>query len=126
MIDRFDSLIEAGRDLASCASVADIYGAIQKTARTLLRSEQCLLFKCVEGAIEPVGGGDARSRGLLQQAVQKGCPILLEPEPDTGHAGSSLAAPVMIKGEVVLCFLVTHAGSFSSNDLRFAEYIAQL
>ena len=139
--DRFSTLLDVGRTLAGATSAAVVEAAIRDAALLLLRGERCHLVRVHELAGEgpttesgePV---DQVSRTLLARAVEQRSPVIAD---DVGTDASEslllsgvrsvLAAPVLVGGEVSLCFYVTHAqlgALFGQEEAQLAAFIATL
>jgi signal transduction histidine kinase/tRNA A-37 threonylcarbamoyl transferase component Bud32 len=144
LVDRFDTLLRAGRAIASALTPAGVYEAVRVAAQELLRSEECLI------AVLHTGGGaedrlvslDASSGlGLSERLVREAlrervvC-IYTDDAPDDPsvsmvlrQARSALAAPIFVRGRPVACWHVVHrqvSGLFGADETRLAEFISAL
>ncbi|MBV9124793.1 MAG: AAA family ATPase, partial [Planctomycetes bacterium] len=143
LADRFATVLEAGRHIASALSREAIYAAVREAALRLLRGERCLILKIVrEGEREDlttVSGevdGDY-SRAMAHKALATGR-IIVFLEGMTGDASesvlmagvrSALCAPFSMRGQATGCIYVTHrqvGGLFGEEEERLAEFIATL
>ena len=143
LADRFETVLDAGRRIASALSRHTIFSAVREAALKLLRGERCLLLT-VEGqtpdeVITPVFGelNMDYSRVIVRKALDDGRAVtLLEGLSDQSSeslllAGvrSALCAPIFVRGQVMGCFYVTHrkvAGLFGENEERLADFISTL
>jgi PAS domain S-box-containing protein len=143
LADRFDTVLDAGRRIASALSRDAIFAAVREAALKLLRAERCLLLK-VQGEpgaeeVTAVSGevADQYSRALVRRAVATGRAVAVV-EGVAGGASESvllsgarsvLCAPVFVRGRPVGCFYVIHrqvGGLFGPDEERLADFIAAL
>ncbi len=143
LVDRFDTLLESGRQIASALSREAIFAAARAAALKLLRGERCLILK-VAG---PAEGGSVTamsdevapqfSQDLVRQAVEAGRSVVfLEGASQESSeslvlsgARSVLCAPVYVRGQAVACFYLAHAqvtGLFGETERRLADFVATL
>ena len=144
LVDRFDTLLRAGRAIASALTPVAVYDAVRVAAQELLRSEECHI------AIIQTGGGveerliqlDASSglgvsERLVREALrERGVCIYTDEEsadPSVSmvlrQARSALAAPIFVRGRPVACWHVVHrqlSGLFGADEMRLAEFISAL
>jgi signal transduction histidine kinase len=142
LIDRFDTILEAGRRIASALSRAAVYAAVREAASTLLRGERCVVLEAPEGPdgeLLPVAGHAAGefSRAVARRALAEGRAVILDEEAAT-DAGESvvlagirsvLCAPIHVHGRPVACFYTEHrrvGGLFGTDEERLAGFIAAL
>jgi two-component system sensor kinase len=143
LADRFDTVLDAGRKIASALSREAIFAAVREAALRLLRAEQCLIVK-VEGEpgdpdLTPASGEIKVefSRTLVKAALSAGRAIALV-EGAADHSSesvvlamvrSALCAPIFTRGRAGACFMVSHrqvAGLFGADEERLADFIATL
>jgi two-component system sensor kinase len=144
LVDRFSTVLEVGRKIASSLSTETVLSAVREGGLKLLRGEHCAILKLGrDGAVEeyasgvsgPVGG--PYSRTLVQRAVLVGRPVsMIEGTPDTSTESlvlpdirSALCAPIFVRGQPDFCFYVSHRhtdGLFGEEEERLAEYVASL
>ena len=142
LADRFETVLDAGRRIASALSQGAIFRAIREAALNLLRGERCLVL-IVNG---PQGNEDIAtdsgesadfSRTTVLKALARGRALaFVEGVPDTTSESvllsgvrSALCAPFFVRGRAVGCFYVTHRqveGLFGEDEERLADYIATL
>jgi signal transduction histidine kinase len=141
LIDRFDTVLETGRQIASALSREAIFAAVQQTALTLLRGEQCIVAVITGGdrAEETaIICGDVKeySRTLLREALEREKAVIFsEAALDRSESfvlsevRSAICAPIFVRGRIAACFYVTHgqiAGLFGEDELRLAEFVGTI
>jgi two-component system sensor kinase len=141
LIDRFGTVLEAGRKIASSLSTETVLAAVRDGALRLLRGEQCVVLTVADDGT--IGEYSARatkgdySRTLVQQALTAGRPVsVVEGGLQTAteslilpNIRSAMCAPVFVRGRPQICFYITHRqvdGLFGEEEERLAEYIATL
>src|SRR5690606_34303850 len=105
LIDRFDTLLESGRQIASALTREAIYDAARSAALKLLRGERCLILK-VSAAGEGVAGaalsGEVApelSQELVRQALAGGRSVVF-----LDGAGQQSSESLLLSGaRSVLC-----------------------
>jgi diguanylate cyclase (GGDEF)-like protein/PAS domain S-box-containing protein len=141
MFDRFTTLLSVGRDIAAATSVAAVESATRDAALSLLRGERCHLVDVTalgdEQLISQSGESvDSISRTLLARAVEKGSPVVAaDATADESESlllsgiRSVLAAPILVHGEAVSCFYITHrqvGQLFGEEEVQLAAFVATL
>ncbi|HTJ75802.1 MAG TPA: response regulator [Acidimicrobiales bacterium] len=147
LLDRFDSLLSVGQQIASALTPPAVHAAVREAALALLRAEDCsvLAIDAEEGGrpVVLVGpAGRSYDPALVARALASGRPVVQERAADdrdaTGRATvggpapgtqSALCAPVYNRGRAVACLYLTHAqvgGLFGQEEIRLAEFIATL
>ena len=147
LLDRFDSLLSVGQQIASALTPAAAYAAVREAALTLLRAEDCtvlglgagdppttmMLAAGPRGRVVAGSSGRAFNPALVARAVTTGRPVVLENEPGedplSGGVRSALCAPIFNRGRAVACCYLTHArlgALFGEEEIRLAEFIATL
>ncbi len=141
LADRFTTVLEVGRLIAAAATSAAVYAAVNQAAVALLRGEQChvLDLSAPGEEITTLSGEviDSVSRTLVVEAAKTGLPVVSSPTEGLevtesivlSGARSVLCAPIMIEGEAVAAFYVTHAqlgGLFGGEELQLASFITTL
>jgi PAS domain S-box-containing protein len=147
LADRFDTVLDTGRRIASALSRDATFIAIREAALKLLRGERCLILE-VNG---PPGHGHGNevirtvsgeieaefSRTMVLKTLATGRALaFVEGVADTTSESvllsgvrSALCAPFYVRGRAVGCFYVTHrqvAGLFGEEEERLADFIATL
>lgn len=139
LADRFDSLLEEGRKVASSLTEEATYRAVHQAAHRLLRGEHCIILKRVgEERFSVVAGEDkGYSRTIVHQALKAGRPVIMTEIPSDNvsdsmvlsGAKSVMAAPIFMRGEVVACFYISHhkvGRLFGEEEDRLASFITTL
>ena len=141
LFDRFTTLLSIGRTIAAATSVAAVESATREAALALLRGERCHLVDVSDLSGEQLVSRsgesvDALSRTLLARAVEAGAPVVAsDPTADESESlvlsgiRSVLAAPIVVHGETVACFYVTHrqvGQLFGDEEVQLAAFVATL
>jgi two-component system sensor kinase len=143
LADRFETILDAGRRIATALSRQAIFAAVREAALKLLRGERCLVLKVddehgnedmtlVSGELE-----SEYSRAIVRKALEAGGAVTItEGMPDhssesvlLGGIRSALCAPIYVRGHPMGCIYVTHrkvAGLFRDDEERLADFIATL
>ena len=141
LVDRFDTVLEAGRSIATALSRKSIFDEVSKAAVRLLRGERCLLLQLQgdDGTEDLTTGsgeiGAEYSRAMADRALAAGKVIVFK-EGQTEEEGallagvrSALCAPVFVRGAPAGCFYVDHrnvSGLFGEDEVRLASFIATI
>jgi len=141
LTDRFASLLEVSRTIASAPSEDAIWDAVRHAALNVLRGERCHVVTVDDGetdlsTVSGEGLGEV-SRNLIARALASNAPVVSggdEPDDVTesmvlSGVRSSLCAPVRSEDRVVACFTVTHRqvdGLFGDEEVQLAEFVATL
>jgi len=142
LADRFDTVLEDGRRIASALSREAIFTAVRDAALKLLRGEQCLVLE-----VNPDGGAETTpvtgefkgeySRTMVRHTLADRR-VLTFAEGVSADASeslllsevrSALCAPILVRGRPEACFYVTHrqvSGLFGEDEQRLAEFIATI
>ncbi|MBN8627517.1 MAG: response regulator [Planctomycetes bacterium] len=143
LADRFDTVLDAGRRIASALTEPTIFEEMRQAAVRLLRGEECFV---VRQLAQQDGGlriaDDARlptgvRRSLLNhcltlgRAASSGDDIpLFETEIGVVDVeASAVCMPVLVRGRIVACLYVVHRGIrnlFGDDEKRLAEFVATL
>ncbi len=136
LLDRFDTLLEVGQQIASALTPHAVYGAVGEAGLALLRAEDCAVLAVEAGepsSTKVVAASSARpvSDDLVARALVAGRPVVLDTDPDEsdGPVRSAMCAPVFVRGRAVACFYLTHGqvgALFGEEEVRLAEFIATL
>ncbi|MHC4399259.1 MAG: response regulator [Planctomycetota bacterium] len=142
LADRFDTVLDSGRRIASALSTSTIYDEIRAAALKILRAEHCLVLEIrrldgeprlasIAGELE--GAFDER---MVYQALQTGRAMAFVEEIADHQSSvllpkerSSLCVPVFVRGRAAACLYVTHQqvrGLFGTDEERLADFIATL
>jgi len=141
LVDRFDTVLDAGRRIASALSPETIFNETHKAAQRLLRSERCLVLQLdgdVSAQQRDVVSGEPLAeytRTMVDRVrAAKRVVVFDEGQSDDEWAvlsgvRSALCAPVFMRGELAGCFYVDHrhvGGLFAEDEVRLAEFIATI
>jgi len=138
--DRFATLLESGRRIASGLTRETIFDAIRESALALLRGERCVLVEVgADGELTraPSDAAEPVSSTLVKRAVAAGGPVVFsECTPEgagdsaiLGRVRSSLYVPIFVRGRARVCLYTTHGqvgGLFAEDDERLAGFIAAI
>ncbi|MCH8147608.1 MAG: AAA family ATPase [Planctomycetes bacterium] len=141
LFDRFDTVLDAGRRIASQLSRKDIFREVRDAAHRLLRGERCLLLKLEEDDADEdltMVSGEIEaeySRDMADRALATG-QVIVFTEGQSEEEGallsgvrSALCAPVFVRGQPAGCFYIDHrnvTGLFGEDEKRLAEFIATI
>lgn len=143
LADRFDSLLEEGRRIASALTEETVFNTVQKAALRLLRGERCLILKVAteteEDRLRVVAGDETKgfSRTVVARVLETGRPVVIT-EGISGdvsdsvvlsEARSILAAPISARGRVTGCIYIVHhkvGQLFGEEETRLASFITTL
>jgi len=143
LVDRFDTVLDSGRKVASGLAPKTIYDEARAAAMRLLRAEQCLVLEVdqSDGALRltPVAGeiqGEF-DEAMVRRALQTERAVASVEELAQGDCNSaagagersSLCVPMYVRGRAVACLFVTHEhvrGLFGPDEERLADFIATI
>lgn len=139
LADRFDTILRAGRQIASALTPDAVYSAVHDAARQLLRGDDCVIVTLQGSADEAdfvVVRGSAASvtRSLARRALASGRAESLDRTTSIDVSDSAvlagfrsaLYAPFFVRGKAAGCVCVTHqkvGGLFADDEHRLAEFI---
>ncbi len=143
LIDRFGTVLDAGRKIASALSTNVIFDETQAAASQLLRGETCTLVNVIPSAdrleFTPIDQNFERpvSESILAESVRCGCAVtggMDKDDPETAAGQetgerSVLGAPILVRGRVVACLYVSHdnvSGLFGPTEERLADFITTI
>ena len=135
LLDRFDSLLAAGRRIATSHLTEDIYREICDAAHRILRGERALLV------IPPNGDNDACSypKGevydpqLVSDCASNGATIVRDQERVSARGaesvvtGTFLCSPIVASGHTVAYLYLANTrftGLFGKDEIRIADYLS--
>ncbi|HEY2838954.1 MAG TPA: ATP-binding protein, partial [Pirellulales bacterium] len=141
--DRFDTVLDAGRQIASALAAPAIHEASRAAALRLLRGEQCLLLPIDgEQGFDPVRAvadePDAVINAtMVERALHAKRAVSCTEESVDGTSSSAaekgersvLCAPIRVRGRIVACLYVTHEHVrklFGPDEERLADFIATI
>ena len=144
LADRFDSLLAAGRTIASTLEGDAVLRALAESADALLRPQDCLVLATPDLDRQPdvdslgvvAGSGAEPSRSVVEAAVAGDVTVLRElADADASDSlvlsgvRSVLCAPVRVRGELVACLYVSHrelGGVFGEDEAHIAGFLTAL
>ena len=142
LADRFETVLETGRRIASALSEDSVFHEVHEAALRLLRGERCLILRVLPTErgpeLEPVAGElEMRYRqAMVLEAVQSGHGFSFTEE-SANHTSSDVFAnelsvicsPIFVRGKPKACLYVTQgqvSGFFGHDEERLAGFIATL
>ncbi|MBX3427632.1 MAG: response regulator [Pirellulales bacterium] len=141
LIDRFDTVLDSGRRIASALEEAAIYDQTRAAALRLLRGQECVVWELDGDAPRQVSAASSgESPTTVDAQIVESYRVALGDAPPTpldlrqladGQpvAGSCLAAPVFVRGALRALLVVSHeelSGLFGENELRLASFVATI
>ncbi len=137
LADRFSTLLDVGRHIASAPSPDAVFVAVRQAAATLLRVERVLLLDVDETSAGTSSGSvDGWSRTLVRRALDLGRPVVLsdaaaDPADSVVLSGlrSAMCAPIYSEGRPIACLYVTHsqvADLFGHDEIQLIEFVTVL
>jgi signal transduction histidine kinase/DNA-binding response OmpR family regulator len=143
LADRFDTVLDAGRQIASALEATAIHEAARAAALRLLRGEQCRVLRIDDNqsrdaayaAVDEAEG--AVDRAVVDRALQARRAVSCTEElvngtsPSAAEAGerSVLCVPIRVRGRIEACLYVTHdhvRELFGPDEERLADFIATI
>ncbi|MEZ6063195.1 MAG: ATP-binding protein [Planctomycetaceae bacterium] len=125
LVDRFDSLLESGREIASTISPELIFDKMVTASRRLLRSD-CSRVIPIDETGQPVPAS-VPARQWILNAIKSRQAVAADAAGTDFR--SLLACPVLVRGEVVACLVVSNSevrDLFGQNELRIANYVTTI
>jgi signal transduction histidine kinase len=146
LIDRYGTVLEAGRRIATALDRGEILAELRQAALALLRAQKCVVLEspAADGAAgaepRPVHGdaGPWVSREVVESALAENRPVverLASARPavqeDFRRAGvrSALCAPIQVGGRPTACLYVVHTelnDLFGDEEQRIAQFLTTL
>ena len=142
LADRFDTVLDAGRHIASALSAPAIYEASREAALRLLRGEHCLVLLIQEDGSFSEIGDQARQEvpvdaSIVERAVQTRRAVACSQEELQSGATSAaeglersvLCVPIRARSRTVACLYITHEHVrelFRTDEERLADFIATI
>jgi two-component system sensor kinase len=140
LMDRFDTVLDAGRRIASALSSDVVVTEMHRAAVQLLRGEKCLILQPSNDAdgihwVPIAGLAKDIYAPLVERSVHAARAVALDDEMNvdadgmTVIRGSALCVPILVRGEPTVCLYVIHdhvRNLFGENETRLAEFIATL
>lgn len=147
LIDRFDTVLDSGRTIASSLTPEAIQQQAIEAASRLLRGERCHMLQVNEhGEVDWTTELDQRemtlSRSLAENALKAGRAIVSQPADAEELANNALSSdvsgamnlselcvPIQVRGRTEFLLFVVHSqvkGLFGSDEARLADFIATI
>ncbi len=138
LADRFDTVLDAGRQIAGSLSKAAIYDSSCAAALRLLRGERCVVLEITHQetmAFRPVAGDlDLRFHlPTVQQAAETGAVVIADDETVdavmTPIEGSAICMPIFVRNRPAACIYVSHQHLrklFGRDERRLAGFVTAI
>jgi two-component system sensor kinase len=139
LIDRFDAILEGGRDVATALTAEAVYSQTRRAALRLLRGERCAVLERSpvgdDFELIPAHGdiGVAASKGVVHRAFETGRTVALSAaealEDETSRwsgTRSIVCIPIRVRGAPRACLYVTHGSIddlFGDDELRIGDFL---
>lgn len=140
LADRFDTVLDSGRRIASTLAISAIHEAARAAALRLLRGEQCLVLPVEADHVSGSAAGELDApvnESIIERALTAGRAVAGTEE--RGSNAGSIAAesgersvlcvPIRVRGRSVACLYVTHGNIrnlFGADEERLADFIATI
>lgn len=125
LVDRFDSLLESGRTIASATDPEEIILATITASQGLLRSDFCRLISIAPDG--QVGSVSESVRPLVTSCLKHGEPMAASAP--IKEFRSLLVCPIIVRGTTVAILAVGNTevrDLFGENELRIVSYVATI
>ncbi len=143
LVDRFGTVLDSGRRLASSLTPDDVFAEVRRAAKQLLRGEQCRLLHLIQVGetlqampfAEDVAGTFNQAVAIRAAQERRALAFVDDTAGELiGHGGvsagsSALCAPIFERGRAVACLYVTHSlvrNLFRADEERLANFITTL
>lgn len=138
LADRFQGVLESGRQIASAFSPQQVYEQAREAAQRLLRGEECCMIDLEEnfaGSQSMEGTSDFFTIMMIQNAMLKGKAIVLSEdesllrESEIALGRSGLCVPIKVRDQIVACLCISSTQvkkPFGPDEERLAEFIAAI
>ncbi|MCA9146782.1 MAG: AAA family ATPase, partial [Planctomycetales bacterium] len=142
LADRFETVLETGRQIASALSPTKVYDEARVAALRLLRGEHCITLEIhwpEESKDLPTlstSGEIPYNRSMVYEALRRGRAVASsdgqsDDAEDTKTEGSysELCVPIHVRGRVAACLYVTHGQVkrlFGPDEERLADFVATI
>ncbi|HKD37171.1 MAG TPA: histidine kinase dimerization/phospho-acceptor domain-containing protein, partial [Pirellulales bacterium] len=140
LADRFDTVLETGRQIAAALSPATIFSEVQRGALRLLRGERCQILIVDENdptRLTPLFGQQAADASveLARRSLDVGSAVSNQDELSADSVaaaeieGSALCVPIFARGRAVACVSVAHdrvRNLFGEDEKRLADFVATI
>jgi two-component system sensor kinase len=143
LADRFDTVLETGRTIASALDPPTIFGEVRRAALRLLRGDYCAILQIAkaDGEERFVPSAGSAERGFhvarVDRVLQAGRAVAFagDVQESAAESGtipeerSTLCAPIFVRGRAAACVYVAHSevrGLFGLDEERLADFIAAI
>lgn len=150
LVDRFAKVLDSGRNIALQLTPNEVYDETRKAVLAILRAEEVQFVHVNDnGSILPQQERFEVKRELCELAMDQGKAVVGRDRPadnaasESGihgssssselsivdEAGSSLAAPIFVRGQIVAVFTARHRhiqGLFGENEQRLADFVSTI
>lgn len=142
LVDRFDTVLDRGRRIASALSPSKVYEEARAAAMHLLRAEACSVLEVdrFDGTTPPAAlvesGQSAVSLPKIQLAIEAGRSRAFSGDNtddlqsvELASQRSVLCAPIKVRNRTAACLYATHqhvAGLFGADEERLADFVASI
>lgn len=139
LVDRFATLLEGGRAIATALSANEVYSEARRVALLLLRGERCVVLersrKSAAGELVPVHGdmGVICSQDVIRRAFEQGHAVALsaaealeDAASQRGATRSVLCVPIRVRGRDQACLYLTHGevgDLFGADEQRIGDFL---
>ena len=143
LADRFDTVLDSGRRIASALAADTIHEAARAAALRLLRAEHCLLLQVDDEASSDEPRFSTTSNAvevdpwIVERALRTGRAVagtdeqIQNASPSAAEQGqrSVMCVPIRVRGRNTACLYVTHEqvrDLFGPDEERLADFIATI
>jgi signal transduction histidine kinase/CheY-like chemotaxis protein/serine/threonine protein kinase len=143
LADRFDAILDEGRQIATALSAEMIFTEVSKAAMRLLRGEHCQVLKIRHDGekIQFIPLAELENKyfqsELLHRALQAGRAVAFAETPCEDRNAdcapsderSTLCVPIFARGAAVACLYAAHSqvqGLFGPDEERLGDFIATI
>ncbi|MBN2021240.1 MAG: response regulator [Pirellulales bacterium] len=143
LADRFETVLDAGRKIASALLPDAVFDQVRDAAQRLLRGETCRVVGVTQSGdayqfapLDDGKDGDFED-AILRRALDKGQAVAsvedvcanTSDRAASSAKRSALCVPLLVRGRAVACLYVTHEhvhGLFGPDEERLADFIATI
>ncbi len=141
LADRFDGVLESGRQIASALTPSLIFEEARGAAFRLLRGEACVLIELDAQGRAPLTDSnlDSFNKRLVKAALEAGRAISMADQIDSASSNSQnsidinsrsgICVPIKLRERTVACLCVTHSqvqNMFGADEERLADFVATI
>lgn len=139
LVDRFDTVLDTGRRIASALSAEKVFVEARSAALRLLRAEACVVLEIDRADLSTpprvVVGGENTPFCVKKvgAALQAGRAVAFtedrSDDSEVADQRSILCAPIKVRNRIAACLYATHrqiAGLFGTDEERLADFVASI